>query len=1090
MKHSKLIFASVLLILNSTFLIHNSSAQCLQIESILVDACNAIPPCAVGATEGENEMVLFKVGNTALNIAYMTTATASLTPTWPNAGNPFRGWQTPGAITNPLVAALNATIVKCGYLKEPVGGVLPANSEVLVITSTAMCTAGNSFANLTDTLYVLFQVVGNTNGHFVNNNNTGTITTVPTGTVAIRNLTFNYTGTPSCSETVSYQAQLLTNQFGTYGGSASQNNGASVEYDAAGNPTYVNNGCQAPYIPILISATSPSSVCANATATINATVSGPAVTYTWTTSGTGVVSVPTGTLSGLGSTTVNPTYTPGAGESGTVTFTLTAQGKCTLTVVTNTVSINVIALPAPVISSSGGATICNGNSTVLSVTNQAGVSYTWNPGSGSGTSFTVAPGVQTIYTVTATNACAAINSTFTVDVNALPTITVASASVCPGFTATITASGASTYTWNTGTVATSISASPAITTQYTVTGTDVNGCVNTSTGTILVYNSPTVTVNSPATCTGGTVTLNANGALTYTWSTTQTGSSISDNPSSSTNYTVVGTDVNGCDNFAVSSVTINPLPTVTTNSVNICPGNTATLTASGALTYTWNTTQTGASITSTPTVTTNYTVTGTDVNGCVNTATTSVAVVNSLTVSAAPTPSVICNGSSTTLTGNGAGIYTWSPASTLNSSSGSSVTATPTVTTTYTVVGSSGTCRDSNVVTVNVNNLPIIAVNPATICNGSSTTLTANGASTYTWNTTATTNTITVNPNTTTSYTVNGTDVNGCQGQQTTTVTVNALPIITVNPNPASICNGGSIILTANGASTYTWNTTANTNTITVNPAATTSYTVFGTDGNGCNNFAVSAVTVNSPPIVTANSVSVCAGSNATLSAAGAFTYTWSTNQTGPSISVPGTATSYTVTGTDVNGCVNTAVVSVSVFPIPNAAFTPNIFSGQVPATVIFTNASTGTSLSNYWNFGNGDTSRQVSPSETYSSAGTYDVILTVIDNHGCLDTASVIIIVTDVPLVIIIPNVFSPNGDNINDLFMINGTGISTFNCKIYDRWGIFLYEWSDIKGGWDGKNTSSGKEVTDGTYYFILSYSDSKAKSTNKQGYLQLVR
>src|ERR1700752_1235724 len=167
----KIVFTICIALMVSTAL----KAQCLSIESILVDACNASPPCAGTATEGENEMVLFKVGSTPLTIAYgVTGAAAILTPTWPN--NSFKGWQVPGAITNPLVSTLNATIVKCGYLKEPIGGVLPANSQVLIITSTAMCTSGNSFANLTDTLYVIFQIAGNTAGHFVNNDNSGTIT--------------------------------------------------------------------------------------------------------------------------------------------------------------------------------------------------------------------------------------------------------------------------------------------------------------------------------------------------------------------------------------------------------------------------------------------------------------------------------------------------------------------------------------------------------------------------------------------------------------------------------------------------------------------------------------------------------------------------------------------------------------------------------------------------------------------------------------------------------------------------------------------------------------------------------------------------
>lgn len=128
------------------------SGQCLQVQSILVDACvpgggcvnSQSPNCSC---EGKNEMVLFKVGSAALN-------TANLSAVWPN--NSFRGWaQNTGTATN--VSNLNATIASCGYLKEPVGGVLPANSSVLIITSWDMCPTANSFASLQDTLIVLFQ---------------------------------------------------------------------------------------------------------------------------------------------------------------------------------------------------------------------------------------------------------------------------------------------------------------------------------------------------------------------------------------------------------------------------------------------------------------------------------------------------------------------------------------------------------------------------------------------------------------------------------------------------------------------------------------------------------------------------------------------------------------------------------------------------------------------------------------------------------------------------------------------------------------------------------------------------------------------
>lgn len=184
----------------------NAKAQCFYVQSILVDACIDNTACPTGQ-EGENEMVLIKVGGSALNITYgTTTAAAGLVPTWPTA-NLFKGWQQPNAATGNIISTLNSTIVSpCGKLVEPTGGVLPANAKVLIITSTAICTNSNPFTNLSETLYVIFQVVGNTGGHFSNAN-----ASTPSNP---RTLTMAYTGSGPCSESVSYIPDNLVNQSG------------------------------------------------------------------------------------------------------------------------------------------------------------------------------------------------------------------------------------------------------------------------------------------------------------------------------------------------------------------------------------------------------------------------------------------------------------------------------------------------------------------------------------------------------------------------------------------------------------------------------------------------------------------------------------------------------------------------------------------------------------------------------------------------------------------------------------------------------------------------------------------------------------
>ncbi len=220
---------------------------------------------------------------------------------------------------------------------------------------------------------------------------------------------------------------------------------------------------------------------------------------------------------------------------------------------------------------------------------------------------------------------------------------------------------------------------------------------------------------------------------------------------------------------------------------------------------------------------------------------------------------------------------------------------------------------NTSVKTLTVNATPTVAVNSSTICSGSSSILTASGATSYNWNTSATTSSISVSPTSTTSYTVTGTS-NGCTNTKVATVTLKATPNVAVNS--PSICVGNSAALTASGATSYTWNTGATTSSISVSPAATTNYTVNGTS-NGCIGTKVISVTVNSTPTVSVNSSTICSGSSAALTASGAMTYSWSNGAATSNISVsPTSTTTYTVTGFN-NACSNTQITNVTVNPSP-----------------------------------------------------------------------------------------------------------------------------------------------------------------------------
>jgi extracellular elastinolytic metalloproteinase len=517
-------------------------------------------------------------------------------------------------------------------------------------------------------------------------------------------------------------------------------------------------------------------------------------------------------------------------------------------------------------------TVCVGGSLTFTSTSVAtnggtldSIRWTLNGGTpNTGTTTSITPAFNTVgtytisliaYTHDGPTVIASTVATKSIRVKSLPSVTVNSATICSGSTATLTASGATTYSWNPniGNLATVTTPPLNSTTNYTVTGTK-DGCVNTAIATVTVNTKPDVNVNVASICAGETATLNATGADSYTWNPNigNTASVTTPALSVTTNYTVIGMLSNGCKDTAVSVVTVKSLPTVTVNSPTICSGATATLTASGAVSYTWNPNIGTSATVSTPplTATTNYTVTGIGSNGCPKTVTSTVTVTSTApTVNITPNPASVCAGESITLTASGADNYTWTSSQT-GTTTGASLVFTPSsnvmvnLSGTLTGCGTAGTTN----VQVTVKPKPDVTVNSPAICSGTSATLNATGADSYTWNpnigNTASVTTPTLTN--TTNYTVIGTS-DGCKDTAIATVTVNAKP--TVSVNSASICEGETADLTASGATSYTWTPNIGNTASVTTPAlnSTTNYTVIGSDGT-CENTAVATVTVKSKP--------------------------------------------------------------------------------------------------------------------------------------------------------------------------------------------------------------------------------------------------
>ncbi|MBI3500657.1 MAG: gliding motility-associated C-terminal domain-containing protein [Bacteroidetes bacterium] len=864
-------------------------------------------------------------------------------------------------------------------------------------------------------------------------------------------------------------------------------------------------------------------VCPGFTTTLNGSGGG---TYNWSPSG----SLNNSTISNpVANPTVNTTYTL-----------VVSLNSCTDT---DFVSVNV--LPKPAVNAGADVSICIGNSSTLNATGSG--NFSWSPsGSLSCTlcSNPVAnPTSTTNYTVMITDANSCTNSdTVKVFVNPLPLANAGPKPgwMCPGFSVTLNASNGVTYNWA---PASSLSnpnisnpvANPTITTQYTVNITDANGCANWD--TLTVFLNPVVPTNAGpnvSICIGTSITIGgaptAPVGATYQWnpSTGLNNSTLANptaSPTATTTYVVTASTFT-CSGTATVVVVVNALPVISAGAdVSICSGNTATLTASGGNLYSWSTTQTSTSISISPTSSSTYTVIGTDANGCSNVDSATVFV-NALPIISAGADVSICFGNTTTLTASGGNLYSWSTTQTSTSISiapTSSSTYTvigtdangcsnadsatvfvnavaPTSSSTYTVIGTDANgCSNVDSATVFVNALPIISAGAdVSICVGDSTTLTASGGNLYSWSTTQTSTSISVSPTSSSTYTVIGTDANGCSNMDSATVFVNALPVVNTS-NDTAICAGDSVLLNASGGINYLWSPSSglsnpNISNPVATPTSSATYTVTVTNANGCINSDSVQLTVNALPNINAGiNQTLCPGSLVTLTASGGIIYSWSSGATATSISVaPTIQTTYTLTGTDANGCVNVDSVSVmiGITPVANFAYTLSLACDGMEAK--FADSSLNAAAWS-WNFGDGTISSEQNPVHSFVYNSNYIIILTAM-NPPCPDTAQKIISVSDLSNYVSIQttNVFTPNGDGMNDCFnlipKISGADGGKFSgcaeLTIYNRWGIPVY-YSEYSGAcWDGK-TSAGVSVPEGTYFYIFDL-----KGIQLKGFVTLLR
>jgi gliding motility-associated-like protein len=754
-------------------------------------------------------------------------------------------------------------------------------------------------------------------------------------------------------------------------GSTSNSISINPTTDTQYTVTYTVNNC--PSQPATTSVTvnpiptitvSDVTICGGLSTTLNPVVTPTGGTYAWSTGSTGTEII------------VNPSSTT------PYTLSYTANG-C---LATKTINVTVIQNPSADLNDT---TICFGQSATLVALPNGGV-YSWST-TETTQSITVSPTVTSTYSVTVSvGGCAPTTATATVTVNPIPTVSIAQdQTICNGGSTTLSATGfpsGGSYLWSNGTTGATNSVSPnlAISTvqdtfPYNVIYT-LNGCPSIAdTGLVIVNPVPTVSI--PATssvCSGSSVTIASTVNLpggSYLWSNNETTQDISVNPTDNTGYTVTYT-LNGCSSSsATGNVVVNAIPTVTATSATICNGQTASVQASGLPssggTYLWSTGSTSNVISDAPTTSSTYSVTYT-VNNCPSQPATANVTVNPI-----PTITIsdvtICGGLSTTLnpvvspTG---GTYSWS-----TGSSGTEIIVTPSSTTPYTLSYTANGCLATKTINVTVIQNPSADLNDTTICFGQSATLVAlpNGG-VYSWSTTETTQSITVSPTVTSTYSVT-VSVGGCAPTTATaTVTVNQIPTVDASPESQSICNGqvATISSTVNpGGGNYQWQgSTVNgqttpaisVNPVLINPLATETFNYILTYSvNGCTGVKDTVQVIVKPkPVISVNDLTICSGTSDTLEANPNLVggqYNWSFNGStilsgntdsllivSPLANPIDQITNYYYDSWYIlNGCSSDTVVSnVTVNPIPTVTVNDATICAGLSATLTATPSSTG----------------------------------------------------------------------------------------------------------------------------------------------------
>ncbi len=719
------------------------------------------------------------------------------------------------------------------------------------------------------------------------------------------------------------------------------------------------------------------------------------------------------------------------------------------------------------------------------------------------------------------------------DISCASVLTVSpDTTICSGGVAQLIASGGSGYTWSPGTglnttAGSTVIATPASTTTYTVSSTSGSSCVSgtsaTATVTVKVSSAITATAtqSSAAGCgkSDGVAVVTAGGGigtLTYSWSN----SSVKDTAKNlaSGSYTVTVSDSLGCQKSSVAAISNIPSPTITSltpDSVLCYGGSTGSAvitatTSNGPLSYNWSNGSNTASVTNLTAGT--YVISVTDASMCSAVSTVSIGQpssavsINRITVTNASCRSN--DGGLTAVASGGTGTlsYSWNTGAT-----NSSISNLAANNYTLTVTDLHG-CTTSSTASITGASPGTALASPTSIScyGGSDGSVTASitaGSSpyTYAWSngdsliTNSTSNLISnLSSNT---YSVTITDGNGCQSTSSVVLThPSSISVIPLGSSSTCGNNNGSVwarVSGGTGSFNYSWSNSSSQDTVTNLPAGI--YTLTVTDANNCSVITTASIGNSDGPHITISSTNTCRSKaegtiTANATGTGTLLYSWSNGQNTQNLDqLP--IGNYTLTVTDGSGC--TALTSTSITQLPDPIISAGIDTTLSPGQRVVLTANGGRSY--LWS-PSVSLSNDTINNPIASPIQTTNYTVMVTDQNNCTATDNVLIRVREITLncdsinvanTIFIPTAFSPNADGQNDMFhirLIQASCVTSVKLELYDRWGELIFATTDLTIGWDGYYR--GREMKTAVFAYYLTATLSNGQSVFKKGNVTLLR